>query len=315
MGEIRITGHANQICGLSSRADVCRPTEQGELIEEIVFKPNSAPLFLHVGERPVTEGGQAAVDRAQDKSCVYELRQREATQIVGQAVRRACRAFDQSSVPFVQSLGDDLRFLPCTNPHLSLLDSRTRKRHLRSASAPSFQRVDGIKPSDCTVADTSTGIPMVHGDCSSDSPRFPIKQQFNLDMSHPGLHKRPENSAQWLEVHALGANDHGNDLVVSSGALPVVADEGGHVSGKCEFEEFPSSLHTKLGAVDAGDGNNSPVGSTHSSLLTGMDKDECGEVSLPANGADEPTGENGAVGRWQSNGPTGISSVGIRVFL
>jgi len=181
---------------------------------------------------------------------------------------------------------------------------------------------------------------MVHGDCSSDSPRFPIKQQFNLDMSHPGhfaresrlplagersleeicgahkgLHKRPENSAQWLEVHALGANDHGNDLVVSSGALPVVADEGGHVSGKCEFEEFPSSLHTKLGAVDAGDGNNSPAGSTHSSLLTGMDKDECGEVSLPANGADEPTGENGAVGRWQSNGPTGISSVGIRVFL
>uniref|UniRef100_A0A7S1AMR2 Uncharacterized protein n=1 Tax=Noctiluca scintillans TaxID=2966 RepID=A0A7S1AMR2_NOCSC len=76
--------------GVPVRTAVCMDRENGILAEEVVFKPCSAPLFLHV---PPDEGlpNLTSIYCSNDavRARVYELRQQDATQVVTQAVRRA----------------------------------------------------------------------------------------------------------------------------------------------------------------------------------------------------------------------------------
>lgn len=76
--------------GVPVRTAVCMDRENGILAEEVVFKPCSAPLFMHV---PPDEGlpNLTSIYCSNDavRARVYELRQQDATQVVTQAVRRA----------------------------------------------------------------------------------------------------------------------------------------------------------------------------------------------------------------------------------
>lgn len=68
------------------RVPVCRAKEHPIIAEEVVFTPDVAPLFLSVPDQ--TE---------RSRCCVYELRRHEATQIVGQAARRALLVVDSTA--------------------------------------------------------------------------------------------------------------------------------------------------------------------------------------------------------------------------
>lgn len=76
--------------GVPVRTAVCMDRENGILAEEVVFKPCSAPLFLHV---PPDEGlpNFTSIYCSNDavRARVYELRQQDATQVVTQAFRGA----------------------------------------------------------------------------------------------------------------------------------------------------------------------------------------------------------------------------------
>uniref|UniRef100_A0A7S1B1I9 Uncharacterized protein n=1 Tax=Noctiluca scintillans TaxID=2966 RepID=A0A7S1B1I9_NOCSC len=76
----------NIALGVSVRVPVCRAKEHPIIAEEVVFTPDTAPLFLSVPDQ--TE---------RSRCCVYELRRHEATQIVGQAARRALLVVDSTA--------------------------------------------------------------------------------------------------------------------------------------------------------------------------------------------------------------------------
>lgn len=86
--EIRLTRPAEML-GIPPRGSVCGPKDKGVLAEEVVFKPDSAPLWLSAWSDEYLQATPTVAASAPEQPLVYELRRPEAHTLVGDAVRGA----------------------------------------------------------------------------------------------------------------------------------------------------------------------------------------------------------------------------------